>query len=276
MPKIGLIGYPVSHSFSPVLFQKAFEIYGLSSWEYELIAIEPNEFEIKFQTLCYSGIIGCNVTTPYKERILKYTNSDNITQQIGAANTIIFPNMFHPIASTFATNTDIYGFDEDLQENLPNMLRKKAIILGAGGAARAAMYVLNKKGYEIMVINRTFKHASSMIDHIKIPAKIGTWKDIYSWQPNLVVQCTTVGMWPNIGDCIWPDDIDFPSGIAAYDMVYRPQWTKFLQKAQTAKSLAIPGIGMLAHQAAKAFFLFTKISCSSKIMLEAALPYLNK
>jgi len=146
--RVGVIGWPIEHSLSPVMHNAAFAALGMADeWSYDAMAIPPDIARHGVSQPKQHGYIGINVTVPFKEVVLQYTRPDDKARAIGAANTIDF-------RSDEATNTDVDGFIGDLQAHDVTLKGARALVLGAGGAARAAVYGLWQQGAEIVVVNQ--------------------------------------------------------------------------------------------------------------------------
>jgi shikimate dehydrogenase len=171
-------------------------------------------------------------------------------------------------------NTDWIGWLNDVQWHGVNMRDvKRALVLGAGGSARAIVYALVQCGAEVIIVNRDAERA------MKLASDFGAagagMNEIAAYardtQPQLIVNCTSAGMWPNDDTTPWPDDAPFPANAVLYDLVYKPRVTKLMQQAERAGARAIGGIGMLAEQGAVAFEKWTSVPAQrvSVIMRDA-------
>lgn len=267
--RVGVIGWPVTHSLSPAMHNAAFAALGLAGWRYDLLPIPPDIVGPGLRTLRdEGGYLGVNVTVPLKEAVLAHTRPDTLAQALGAANTIDF-------RSGIATNTDVGGLIEDLRAHDIVLAGARALVIGAGGAARAAVYGLAQAGAEVLVANRTPERAQAMLAALALNAglrgaSVVTFRQAAEAAPALLVNCTPAGMWPQVDGCPWPDDAPFPAGAAVYDMVYRPARTRLMALAEAAGGRAVGGLGMLARQGAAAFTLWTGQAAPVAVMLAAA------
>lgn len=289
--QVGLIGWPVEHSLSPHMFKAAFAHLGLD-WQYTAFAIPPQELAQRVGDLQEQGIRGFNVTVPHKQAIMDVLDTiQPEARSVGAVNTVIAKKTNNGIM-WIGTNTDVAGFAADIAHLIGSTGTKStAMILGAGGAARAAAFALAQMDYEVLVASRTPTRGLSlvrdvqaglMVDPTKKPEVESTiwrmqmrsipWERIGALAPevDLVVNCTPVGMWPHIEASPWPKDVPFPEGITLYDMVYRPANTLLMQQAIQAGGKAYNGLGMLVRQGAAAFELWTGKTAPFEIMLQAA------
>lgn len=267
--RVGVIGWPVTHSLSPAMHNAAFAALGLVGWRYDLLPIPPDILGPGLRTLRdEGGYLGVNVTVPLKEAVLAHIRPDALAQALGAANTIDF-------RSDTATNTDVGGLIEDLRANDIALDGARALVIGAGGAARAAVYGLAQAGAEVLVANRTPERAQAMLAALALNAGLRgaaavTFEQAAAAAPALLVNCTPAGMWPRVDGCPWPDGVPFPAGAAVYDMVYRPARTRLMALAEAAGGRAVGGLGMLARQGAAAFTLWTGRAAPVEVMLAAA------
>ncbi|MGQ9889497.1 MAG: shikimate dehydrogenase [Aggregatilineales bacterium] len=267
--RVGLIGWPVTHSLSPAMHNAAFAALGLADWRYDLLPVPPDIVGHSLRTLRgEGGYLGVNVTVPLKEKVLAHTQPDDLARAVGAANTIDF-------RTNVSTNTDVAGLISDLEANRIALLGTRALVLGAGGAARAAVFGLVRAGASVVVANRTMARAQAMLANLALAANVRgvealPLEEAAAAQPGLIVNCTPVGMWPQVDSCPWPDDIPFPEGAVVYDMVYRPARTRLMALAEAHGGRAIGGLGMLVRQGAAAFTLWTGQAAPFDVMLAAA------
>ncbi len=245
--KYGLIGKNLIHSYSK-------KIHNYFGYEYELMNIKENELEAFFNKKDFKGI---NVTIPYKKEVLKYVDKiDDKAKEIGSANTIINSNGY-----LYAYNTDYDGFIFLLEENGINVKDKECLVLGDGGASKAITYALSSKGAKIIYIanRKGIDISDGIINYI-------SYDDIKNLDNTfLIVNCTPVGMFPNIDDCI---DIEFKESVNfVVDLIYNPLRTKLLQKANDRNIKTVNGIDMLIYQAMRACELFTNSTIKGKVGL---------
>ncbi len=261
--KAGVIGWPIGHSLSPVMHNAAFKALGMDEWSYDANAIPPDVLRQSIKQFMMHGYIGLNVTIPFKRAVMQYTRPDAIAQAVGAANTLILPR-------NAATNTDVAGFMDDLRANGVDPHGMKGVLLGAGGAARAALYALTQAGADVVIVNRTPANAFAMAREMGIDAGVKLPEEALAWGADLVVNSTPVGMPPNADASPWPDDLPLPENAAVYDMIYRPAQTKLMQQAEAQGLRAIGGLGMLVRQGAAAFEIWTEREAPVDVMFAAA------
>jgi shikimate dehydrogenase len=267
--KVGVIGWPVEHSISPAMHNAAFQALGLTDWFYDRIAIPPDIVGHSLRTLRdEGGYVGLNVTVPHKQAVMRYVKPDEIARALGAANTIDFRD-------DTATNTDVAGLIDDLLANDVRLAGENVVVLGAGGAARAAVYGLVHAGARVGVVNRTREKAQVMLADLTLSAGIRgvevlSLEEAAQGDVSLIVNCTPAGMWPHEDASPWPENVPFPRGVTVYDMIYRPRFTRLMATAETHGGRAIGGLGMLVRQGAASFVKWTGVEPPVEVMFEAA------
>lgn len=252
--KAAVIGHPVAHSKSPRIHQYWLEKYGIKG-SYEAIDIAPENLESGIERLAAQGYNGFNVTLPHKEAMLELCDElDDSAREIGAVNTVKIEN-----ERFYGSNTDAFGFIENLKQTQRDFNFKDAnvFILGAGGAARAAIYGLKQAGVSnITLCNRTEERAAELA--AEFDCGVAEWKDRSRLEGfSLLVNTTSLGM---SGKEALEIDIGALSlDATVYDIVYAPLLTDLLIAAQDQGNKIVTGIGMLLHQARPAFKLWTGI-----------------
>lgn len=266
--RVGVIGFPVKHSLSPAMHNAAFKALNMDdAWLYDAMEIPPDIARYGVLEPKRHGYIGINITIPFKQQALEFCRPDDVARAVGAVNTIDF-------RTDTGTNTDVDGFIEDLQAHDVLLKDTRALILGAGGAARAAVYGLWREGAEIVVTNRTRSRADEMLTQLTMTGGVRgvrtlTLDEAAEWQPQLIINATPVGMSPNITDSPWIHGVPFPHGATVYDMIYTPSRTALMQQAEAHDGRAIGGLGMLVRQGAKSFALWTGIEPPLDVMFAA-------
>jgi shikimate dehydrogenase len=234
MRLFGLIGHPLSHSFSKKYFTEKFEKEGRADCRYELFPIESIK-EIPALLKQYPDLLGLNVTIPYKEQIIPFLNErNNIVEQINACNCIHISK-----GKLKGYNTDVAGFELSLQPQL-HLHHKKALILGTGGASKAVEFVLRKKGIAIHYVSRKEQPGYYTYEQLT-PALMA--------DHTLIINTTPVGMYPSVDES---PPIPYGSLTAShylFDLVYNPAKTLFLQKGQERGAAIKNGEEMLVIQA---------------------------
>lgn len=247
MKTYGLIGYPLSHSFSKKYFTEKFLNEGIADHHYELFPIEDikslPDLLAENPTLC-----GLNVTIPHKLNVLCYLNEvDEAADQIGAVNCISIKS-FDGETYLKGYNTDAYGFEESLKPLLADR-HKKALIFGDGGAAKAVKYVLEKLGIAYQIVVRKATHGAMLYSDIT-PEILASHK--------LLINTTPLGMSPDVSTFPEIDYKQLSGEHLAYDLVYNPLETAFLTKAAAEGAQIKNGLEMLYQQAEKAWAIWNK------------------
>lgn len=248
----GVMGWPIGHSLSPQLhgfWLKTYEIKG----SYVPLAVSPDHFEAAVRSLAKLGFAGVNVTVPHKEAALQVVDQvDPIAARIGAVNTVFVQDD----GSLVGTNTDAVGFMENLKEGAPDWdaTSGPAVVLGAGGAARAVVASLVDAGVpEVRLINRTLSRAQSLSESIGGPVSVYNWSQAAALLDGatLVVNTTTLGMAGQPPMQLELDDL--PGNAIVTDIVYTPLLTPLLARAKANNYKIVDGLGMLLHQAVPGF-----------------------
>ncbi len=267
MMRVFLLGYPLGHSLSPAMQNAAFRAVGLP-WHYELLETPREELRAAVARLRGEDCAGANVTIPHKQAIIEFLDDVTDTaREIGAVNTIVKRG-----DKLIGENTDAYGFLQSLRGARVEPHNARVVILGAGGAARAVAFALASAGVaSIAILNRTEAHALALTDALrnKYPhLALAVNRAEAITDATLVVNATSVGMTPRADESPMPGA--FPRSAVAFDLVYRPMQTQFLRDAERAGAQTIGGIGMLVHQGAAAFKLWTGRDAPVAVMVEAA------
>ena len=249
-PGAFVTGFPVRHSRSPLIHGYWLKHYGLNG-SYRAIEIAPEDFPRFIAGLRQSGVVGGNVTIPHKEMAFGLVEKcDQAAEEIGAVNTLWFED-----GKLWGGNTDAYGFAANLDALRPGWDQSKtALVLGAGGASRAVVYALKKRGYsDIRIINRTVARAQELADRFGGSISAHHWAAFAELirDADLVVNTTSLGM-------DGKDDLDIDlasarSDALVTDIVYVPLLTPLLRAARERGLATADGLGMLLHQAAPGF-----------------------
>lgn len=251
-PIAGVIGYPISHSLSPVLHGYWLKKYGINGF-YIPLSLAPADFEKGLRALPKLGFKGVNITIPYKVTAMGL--ADSVTDRaalIGAANTLTFRDD----GSIQADNTDGYGFIQNMRQNAPDWDARSgpALVIGAGGAARAVISALLDSGVtELRLANRTRQRAKSLADHFGAKIQVIDWNRASDAMDGAatIVNTTSLGM---EGQSELPVHFEAASATAtACDIVYKPLLTTFLRSAQERGLTTVDGVGMLLHQGVPGF-----------------------
>ena len=288
---LGVTGYPLGHSLSPWLHGAALRACGLMG-EYSLFPILPlpagqEDLEALINSFREGHLDGLNVTIPHKQAVIPYLDElSPLALQIGAVNTI-----YRHGKRLIGDNTDAPGFIADLKQQFPQAKSpQSAIILGAGGSARAVAHALLTAGWHITIAARRLDMAIEIKDRFsfiseqcdvskpcdvielcKLPQHILNMDALQPGQQakkssvlgfnkpplTLIVNTTPVGMFPDMTSSPWPKDLPFPGDVFVYDLVYNPVDTALVNAARMAGLMAASGLGMLIEQAALAFERWT-------------------
>lgn len=274
MNRVGIIGFPLSHTLSPAMHNAAFQALGMSDWLYDAMEIPTDIPRHAVEEPRRHGYIGLNITLPFKETSMRYCVPDDKARAIGAVNTIDF-------RTDVGTNTDVDGLTGDLQAHGIDLTGTTVLVLGAGGAARAAVYGLWQQGAQVLLVNRTMERAQKLLTELTFSAGITnvealTLDEAAERSPSLIINCTPVGMSPNPDESPWIDGVPLPSGVTLYDTIYRPARTHFMQQVEAQGGHAINGLGMLVRQGAKSFELWTGREAPLEIMMAACVTQLAR
>ena len=264
--RVGLLGWPVTHSVSPAMHNAAFAALGLD-WQYDLLPVPPDHFGEEVARLLTAGYRGFNVTIPHKAAALNLPQVSKVTpaaRAIGAVNTLVV----QPDGSLHADNTDWQGFADDLRAQGIAVQGAMCLVLGTGGSARAVVYALAHLGAAgITLISRSGGSGQTVTGW-----PVVSYADLATLAPaaDLIVNCTPVGMFPHVHESPWPQGVPLPARAALYDLVYNPPLTALMRQAQAAGARAFGGLGMLVRQGALAFAQWVGIAPPLAIMTEAA------
>jgi shikimate dehydrogenase len=282
--KLGLVGWPLEHSLSPRMHNAALQTLGLAG-EYRLYPIPPlPEGVIALAELLdrmrQGELKGLNVTIPHKQNVLSLL--DEMTpaaQAIGAVN-MIYSQGKHLTGN----NTDAPGFLADLKRVFPSIFQEPtstALVLGAGGSARAVVYALAQAGWRVMVAARRVQQAEELAASLTLDRStsitlstsrvvpLQLQESTFAIPFSLLVNTTPLGMFPNIDTSSWPGGALFPAGAAVYDLVYNPPETALLRAARIAGLPIANGLGMLFEQAVVAFETWTGRPAPREVMRSA-------
>jgi shikimate dehydrogenase len=261
MRRLAVIGMPVAHSRSPAMHNAAFAELGMEGeWSYEAIEVPPDRFEQRVRAMPGEGFVGANVTVPHKSTVLLFAHRQSeVAREIGAANTISFED-----GVIRADNTDAQG----LMGSLPGAVAgRRALVLGAGGAARAVVWALTHKGAEVSVWNRTPDKAAQLC------AELG---GRFAPQPGageyeLIVNATAVGLKGEDPFAELPLSRDwFGYAQTVVDLVYGQGESEILRAASEAGADVVDGIEVLVRQGAASFRIWTGVDPPIETMREAA------
>ena len=271
MIKLGLIGYPVSHSFSPKIHNAALKACGLEG-DYSLFPVVPDDMPALKDLLdrVRSGeMTGLNVTIPHKQNVIQFMDELTPTAKtIGAVSVIYLRD--HKL---IGDNADAHGFLTDLKKFIGNRelgIGKSALVLGAGGSARAVLYALVKDGWNATIAARRIEQAQKLARQFESTKAIELNLSTFQLSNlQLIVNTTPLGMIPNVDQSPLPENLSLSLDTFIYDLVYNPRETKLVRDARSQGLQAITGLGMLIEQAALGFELWTGNKLSSEIFRNA-------
>ena len=276
--QIALFGYPLSHSISPAFQQAALDSLSIEA-SYTARPTRPEELASEVDKLRADDHLGANVTIPHKELIRQYLDGlDPWAETVGAVNTIVKKD-----GRLVGHNTDGYGFLRSLEERggfSPE--GKSVLLLGAGGAARAAVFALAESGAgTVLIANRTAERGSALaqdvrghspeVDSIPLAKAREAARRV-----DLIVNATSMGMEPGPNAGLSPlESRDINPQAVVYDMVYTPQRTPLMKAARQAGAKVLGGLWMLVYQGAAAFEMWTSREAPVDLMYEAGLRALG-
>ena len=270
-PAACLIGWPAAHSRSPLIHHYWLRTLGIAGG-YVIEAVPPDDLRDFVLRLSLRGFVGANVTIPHKEGVLELSTPDARAKAVGAANTLWFED-----GELHATNTDVEGFINNLDASAPGWdAAEEALVLGAGGSARAVVFGLRERGIKhIHLANRTIARAETLAKEFGPNVQPVTWDGINDVLPRakLLVNTTSLGMHgqPSL-------DVDvarLPEGTVVADLVYVPLVTPLLAAAKARGLKTADGLGMLLHQAVRGFELWfgrrPRVTAELRALVEADL-----
>ena len=273
--RLGIIGFPIGHSISPIFQQAALDHCGIDA-TYEAWEVAPEQVRTFIQGLRDPDVLGINVTVPHKEAVIPFLDEvDDWATEAGAVNTIVNRD-----GKLTGHNTDGYGFLQGLKQSANFEPRgRRVLVLGAGGAARGVVLALAREGVqELVIANRTVVRAEALVRlaqgrGVNSQAISLEWNTLglVAVQADLIVNCTSIGMshGPDAtGTPLLQQQI--PPTTIVYDLVYNPLETPLLREAARAGAGVLGGIQMLVHQGAASFEMWTGKPPPVEVMLEAA------
>ena len=263
----GVLGDPVAHSLSPHVHNAALRATRTDA-VYVPVRVSAEEFEAEVNELAELGFTGFSVTIPHKRAAADWAgHRDELVGKLQAANTLVRCG-----GRWEATNTD-YAAARDavfdtLRERDPDATfeGRRALVLGTGGAARAVATALADAGMGTAVSGRSAAKTEKLA--AAIGGKMVTWPNRGTEPADVIVNCTPVGMWPDVDDCPLPEN-QIPTRAVVFDTVYNPENTLLLKRAKQRECVTIPGVEMFVRQAAAQFELFTGKPAPLPVMREA-------
>lgn len=273
--RIALLGHPVAHSISPAFQQAALDACAIDA-RYEAWDTAPEDLRIAIERLRSGDLLGANVTVPHKVEAMRFVDRpDALAERVGAVNTIVHRN-----GLLEATNTDVTGILRALESAEVEVRGAEVLLIGAGGAARAVVVAMRHAGAaRVVIANRTPKRAADLaslggadldLRYVPLDSTDATFRGAAN-RARIIVQSTSLGMrhGPDERANPVPADLMHP-GQVAFDLVYVPEATPFLDAAALAGARPVGGLAMLVHQGAEAFRLWTGAPPPLDVMFEAA------
>lgn len=271
----GVIGYPIKHSRSPLMHNRWLAEHTIAG-TYVPIEIAPDDLEARLAALADDGLRGINVTIPHKQAIFALAQNpgngcDDAATKIGAVNTVIFQKT----GGFLGINTDAKGFIANLATAAAPWKSGPALVLGAGGAARAVVYGLIEAGVkEIRIANRTASRAQALVRDLATPGHILVqvgWNTISTQMKEAALLVNTTSLGLEGGEPLDLDLSPLPASALVSDIVYAPLQTLLLKDAKARGLETVDGLGMLIHQARFAFEAWFGILPEASAGLRAAL-----
>ncbi len=271
----GIIGYPVKHSLSPLMQTAAFKTSSIDA-VYVPFSVTPENLEDAVEGIKALSISGVNVTVPHKERIVRLLDYlDDEAEFLEAVNTVK-----NEKGVLTGYNTDAGGFLDSLKEAGIEVKGKKVTIIGAGGAAKAVGYALLKERVSFLnIVNRNFQKAKELGEKLGKMGKVlvfplkGTTIEVLLSDTDILVNTTSVGLKPE--DPFLFDYSKIPEKLTVIDIIYNPPETPLLKAAKEKGCKTLNGIGMLLHQGARAFKIWTGMEPPIEEMRKALMEGLN-
>lgn len=255
----GLIGNPVEHTVSPTIHNTLASDLGINM-VYVPFHVEKGQLEAAVKGAYGLNIRGCNVTVPYKSDVIEYlADIDDLARKIGAVNTLVRTEGGYK-----GYNTDITGLFRAMKSDNVSLENEKVVILGAGGVGRAVAFMCAVNGADrIYLLNRTVEKAKQVADEVNlavgkervIPMPMSDYEQL-SENGYIVIQSTSVGLFPNVDDVVIDDDSFYKKVKAGYDLIYRPWETRFMKLVKKNGGVAYNGLKMLLYQGIDAFELW--------------------
>jgi shikimate dehydrogenase len=250
-PRAGVAGWPVDHSRSPTIHRHWLKELGLAG-SYERFAVRPGEFGPFAIQIGRDELVGANVTAPHKEAAFSLCDRRTaVAEALGAVNTL-----WRHDGRLWGDNTDVAGFLANMDQSAPDWMGRagSAVVIGAGGAARAIIYALKSRGFEsIAIVNRTQSRAEALAAHFGVPTYATPWSDLAARlrEADLLVNTSVLGM---AGQPPLSLDVGgLPNHAVVADIVYVPLRTPLIEAARARGLRAVEGLGMLLHQAVPGF-----------------------
>lgn len=260
MKTIALIGHPVSHSVSPAMHNAAFGALELA-YRYIAVDVHPDKFPVAMERMRTGEWVGANITIPHKQSVLPYLDKLSETaNSLGAVNTLMCMG-----EEIIGDNTDVPGFLAELDAFHVDVNLQPVLVFGTGGSARAIAFALLQRGAEVRLLGRNLRSGAQIARDLH--QATGGRVLNFDWTPTdlgdasqgctLAVNCTPLGMTPNVHATPWFPVVPFPPELFVYDLVYNPKETMLVRQARSHGLSTSGGMGMLIQQGALAIACWT-------------------
>lgn len=266
----GLIGNPVEHTLSPLIHNTLAEKMG-HNLAYLPFCVQEQYIKQAVEGAFGLNVLGMNVTVPHKSAVIPYlTEIDPVAEEIGAVNTLVRRE------NGFAGyNTDMPGLFRAMQSDGVKLEEESVLILGAGGAARAVAFLCASKGAkEIFLLNRSLGKALEVAAEVNalygekvFAMELSSYQELPKWR-YLAIQCTSVGLYPNNDAAVIEEESFYRMIHTGYDLIYRPEETKFMKLVKQAGGKAYNGLKMLLYQGIIAYELWNEVSITEEVAEE--------
>ncbi|WP_028584122.1 shikimate dehydrogenase [Desulfogranum mediterraneum] len=258
-----IVGNPVGHSLSPAMHNAAFAHLGINA---AYVPIQAEDIKATVDGLRQLGFCGASITVPFKEGVMRWVDElDHTAIQIGAVNTLAFHRGSDQTIHCHGYNTDWVGSNRALADHL-TLSGSSALILGAGGAAKAVAFGLVNAGVEVFIANRTHHRARQLANELGCNAV--ALEDIGRLQCEILINTTSVGMAPHDQECPIREAL-LPGFRVVMDIVYAPLETRLLRAARACGCTVIDGLAMLHYQGAAQFKIWTGQEPPAEVMRQA-------
>lgn len=266
MKIFGLIGEKLSHSWSPEIHKKIYELLGIDA-QYALYEVDKENIDGVSEALRVLNFSGVNVTIPYKEELLNYVDEvSKEAEKIGAINTILNHD-----GVLKGYNTDYYGFGRSLEHFNISIKNKRVVVLGSGGAAKAIIqYVIDNNPLDVVLVSRNKNKTKNVFQKFDVI----DYEDLKDISGDIIINTTPVGMYPNCGVSPISEDI-ISKFNTAIDLIFNPEETEFLRIAKKKGLKTVNGLYMLVGQAVKAEEIWLNTTIESDVE-ESIYDYIKK
>ena len=275
---LGVFGHPVAHSLSPLMHNAAIEALNID-YVYVPFHVLPEDLEAAIRGVRALNVAGVNLTIPHKERVIEFLDEvSESAASIGSVNTVVNRD-----GRLLGESTDGPGFLKSIEAQWGKIDGSRVLMLGAGGSAKAVAFALVRAGCELVVANRTAERAAKLVESVSAAFSGGVTRTVglqreelgeEVGKADLLVNTTSVGMHPDEDSIPLPPDLLRP-GLLVYDLVYSPLRTRLIEEAESRGARAANGLGMLVHQGALSFEMWTGRQAPVDVMERAIRSELN-